>query len=159
MFGPVEPVSVKQITRGMGRLLRVRRNAAIHERQLEWSIRDHGEWAENRDRALHRRLSEIDNDHESRGVFRSGTRLATRRDAKSDALRELRRRRAVLADLREDILGEETVLERMYRRVRRRPLPEVPRTSVEAKMEASQQRGETRWTEDSGPVTGPRRRA
>ncbi len=121
----------------MGRLLRVRRNAAIHERQLERSIRDHGEWIEERDRALHRRLTEIDNDHESRGVFYSGMRLATRRDAKSDALRELRRRRAELADLREDILDEETVLERMYRRVRRQPVPEVPVTSVEVEIEAS----------------------
>ena len=92
---------------------------------------------EERSRTLHGRLTEIDNDHESRGVFRSGMRLASRRDAKAEALRELRTHRGALTDLREDVLDEETILERIYRRVRNRPVPEVGVPSVEAEVEAA----------------------
>lgn len=133
----MEPFAVEQVTRGVGRIFRVRRNVAIHDRRLERSIRDHGEWMEERSRTLHGRLTEIDNDHESRGVFRSGMRLASRRDAKAEALRELRTHRGALTDLREDVLDEETILERIYRRVRNRPVPEVGVPSVEAEVEAA----------------------
>lgn len=133
----MEPFSVEQVTRGIGRLFRVRRNVAIRDRRLERSIRDHGEWMEERGRTLHRRLTEIDNDHESRGLFRSGMRLASRRDAKAEALRELRTHRIALADLREDVLDEETVLERIYRRMRNRPVPEVGVPSAEVEAEAA----------------------
>lgn len=69
-------------------------------------------------------------------MFYSGPRLAARRDAKAEALRELRRRRTELADLREDLLNEETFLERIYRWGRRRPVAPVDVGEEEDQLES-----------------------
>lgn len=75
-------------------------------------------------------------------MFRSGAHLVARRDAKTNALRHLRRKRSELADQWEDINNNETVLERTYRRLRRRPLAQAEVQEEESQAQAEWRRPE-----------------
>lgn len=132
----MQPPGFDQIASGAARLFKVRRNVAIHDTRLQRALRDHSEWLDERDQQLQHHLVQLNAKFEAKGVFRSGTRLQERADAKSEAIRELMKARNRLGDLRTDILNEETLLERTYRRLRRRPVALIAVSAAEAEIES-----------------------
>jgi hypothetical protein len=143
----MQPPGFDQITSGAARLFKVRRNVAIHDARLQRALRDHSEWLDERDQQLQHHLMQLNAKFEARGAFRSGTRLRERADAKSEALRELRKARNRLDDLINDILNEETLLECTYRRLRRRPVAMIAVSAGEAEIES-------RWSAPEGGQDG-----
>lgn len=151
----MQPPGVDQITQGVARLFRVARNVRIHDARLQRAIRDHSDWLAERDGQVHQNLIQIDGKFEAKGTFRSGMRLQARADAKSGALRELKKARDRLCDLRIDITHEETSLERAYRRLRHRPLASITIPVSDQEAEIEQRWSAPEGGQDGMPVVHP----